>query len=124
MIVAALCSSDFLAFPASPWCLVGAAAAIVLIWPACLLGYLFLVRKKSPNSDKRPPRPARRPSPQLVRDLCVVAGVLLLLWGAWAAWPPLGPILAGLVTLGFGLLWQFSDDVRRAQEEWRRRRNL
>lgn len=47
----------------------------------------------------------------IVNAVFVLAGLGLLLWGLWEAWPPLMFITAGLLGLGLGLMREVPDDA-------------
>lgn len=46
----------------------------------------------------------------IANALLALAGILLVLWGVWLIFPPLVPILAGLVVLGSALFREVPDD--------------
>ncbi len=49
-----------------------------------------------------------------MRDASVLMGLACLVYGAWLAWAPAGPILGGLALATFGILWEI-DAQRRGE---------
>jgi hypothetical protein len=64
---------------------------------------------------------SNRSFPILLRDALILGGTASFVYGAWLAWHPLGLMLAGVVAASFGLLWQFQEDSRKAEQERNRR---
>jgi hypothetical protein len=68
---------------------------------------------------KQLPNKRRRLSPDLAWDCLALCGLALVVWGAWMAWPPLGPIILGAALLAAGVLGAkvFVELRRRPPEE-------
>lgn len=62
--------------------------------------------------------------PEIIRDVLILGGIGGIVTGCWWIWPPLGLIVAGVVAVALGVLWQEAVKEARQKQEHEKRSGL